>query len=419
MVDLLLTNARIADDQDLTNIGITGGAISSVGEAPTENAGTVIDCDGDVVIPGLIESHIHLDKALLDRQRPNLLGTLEAAIAITGELKAAFKHDDVLDRSRQVLEMAIKNGTTFLRVHPDVDPIVGTLGAEVMFELRDTYKGLADMQVVAFPQEGILKAPGTLDHMREAIRQGADVVGGCPYNEVNVEASHLHVDQVFDLAEETGLPVDMHADFTDGILDPRYTLAGYIAEQTIKRGYQGRVALGHMTTLSGYVHPDRGALLDRLAEAGITIVPLPATDMHLSGRKDPANTRRGIAPVAEMVRHGVNVCYSTNNVRNAFGPYGKADLLEMGLFLAQTCHLSGPAMMKTVLDMATYNAARNVGITDRYGLNVGCQADMVVVGTKAVADVLLDHPADRTVIKEGRVVARTTSSSELLQPAAI
>jgi len=419
MVDLLLTNAHIADDQEPTNIGITGRLISSVGEVPREQAEAVIDCKGDVVIPGLIESHLHLDKALLDRLRPNLLGTLDAAISITGELKAGFTHENVGRRARQVLEMAIQNGTTFIRAHPDVDPVVGVLGVEVMLEIRDEFKSLVEMQIVAFPQEGILKAPGTAELMREALRQGADVVGGCPYNEVDLDASQAHVDEVFDIAEEFGLPVDMHADFTNGTEDPRYTLAGYIADVTIQRGYQGRVALGHMTTLSAMESPGREAVFDRLAEAGITIVPLPATDMHLGGRGDRTNIRRGIAPVIELLQHGVNVCYSTNNVRNAFTPYGKADLLEMGLFLAQTCHLSGPSAMKTILDMATYNAARNVGIADRYGLEVGRQADLVVLGTQCVADVLLDHPADRLVIKFGRVVARSTTTSELIQPAAI
>lgn len=414
MFDLLLANARVADDEDLTNIGVSGAVISALGAAPDEPAEAVVDCEGDVVIPGLIESHLHLDKALLDRQRPNLLGTLDGAIAVTGELKASFTHDDVRSRARQVLEMAIRNGTTLIRAHPDVDPIVGLLGVEVMLELRKEYERLVDMQIVAFPQEGIFKAPGTADLLREALRAGADVAGGCPYNEADVDASRAHVDRVFDLAEEFGVPVDMHADLADTADDPRYTLAGYIAQATIDRGYQGRVALGHVNTLSALPPPQRGAVMDALREADVTVVPLPATDMHLSGRKDTVNVRRGIAPVAELVEHGVNVCYSTNNVRNAFTPYGKADLLEMGLFLAQTCHLSSPSDLRAVLRMATYNAARNVGVADRYGLAVGRQADLVVVATKSVSDVLLDHPDRRHVIKSGRVVARTTTKSELL-----
>jgi cytosine/creatinine deaminase len=419
MVDLLLTNARVADDRDLTHIGITGSRITSVGSEPGEPADVVLDCAGDVVLPGLIESHLHLDKALLDRQEPNLLGTLDAAIAITGRLKASFTRDDVRARSIQVLEMAIANGTTFIRAHPDVDPIVGLLGVDVLLELRQEFRQYVDLQIVAFPQEGMLKAPGTDDLMRESLRQGADVVGGCPYNEASVEDARRHVDRVFDIAEEFGVPIDMHVDFADHAADARYTLAGYIADVTIERGHQGRVALGHVTALGAMAPEERARVVDRLREADITIVPLPATDMHLAGRSDQVNIRRGLAPVAELADAGVNVCYSTNNVRNAFTPYGRADLLEMGLFLAQTCHLSRPADMRRILDMVTHNAARNVGIGDRYGIRPGRQADLVVIGTKSLADVLLDHPADRVVIKSGRVVARTRTHSELLIPTTV
>ncbi|MGH8965703.1 MAG: amidohydrolase family protein, partial [Actinomycetes bacterium] len=220
-------------------------------------------------------------------------------------------------------------------------------------------------------------------------------------------------------AEEFGVPIDMHVDVADNVADPRYTLAEYIAEVTIARGQQGRVALGHVTSLGAMPPDERARVIERLREADITIVPLPATDMHLAGRADAVNVRRGLAPVGELVEAGVNVCYSTNNVRNAFTPYGRADLLEMGLFLAQTCHLSRPADMRRILDMVTGNAARNVGITDRHGIRPGCVADLVVIGSKSVADVLLDHPADRIVIKSGQIVARTRTHSELLLPTTV
>lgn len=413
MPDLVLRGARVNDEDGLVDIEIIGGRISAVGTARA--APEEIDCDGRVVIPGLIEPHLHLDKALLDRERPNREGTLAAAIKITGELKAAFTSEGVRERARQVLDRAIVNGTTAIRAHPDVDPIVGLLALDVILELREEYAGVIDLQVVAFPQEGIIKAPGTAELLQEALRRGADVVGGCSYNEKDLADCRAHVDFVFALAAEHGVPVDIHADFADDASDPRFALAGYIAEVTTRTGMAGKVTLGHMTSLAGRPPAERSEVMARLAEAGVAVVPLPATDMHLAGRSDTINVRRGIAPVRELWAAGVTTAYSSNNVRNAFTPYGNADMLDIGLFLAQTGHLSGPDDLARVLDMATGQAASVIGIADRYGLRAGSDADLVVLGTRRVADVLLDRPERCYVIKRGRVVARTSRTSELFR----
>lgn len=155
----------------------------------------------------------------------------------------------------------------------------------------------------------------------------------------------------------------------------------------------------------------------RLAQAGVAVVPLPATDMHLGGRGDQAAVRRGVAPVRELWAAGVTTAYSSNNIRNAFTPYGNTDLLDIGLFLAQTGHLSGDAELRRVLEMATTDAARVLGIADRHGLRVGARADLVVLGTHRLADVLLDRPDRCYVIKAGRIIARTTRVTEILAPA--
>ncbi|MCW2888968.1 MAG: N-acyl-D-amino-acid deacylase, partial [Streptosporangiaceae bacterium] len=249
--------------------------------------------------------------------------------------------------------------------------------------------------------------------LREGLRRGADVVGGCPYNEDSPADSRRHVDEVFALAAEFGAPADLHADFADDASDPRFALAEYIADVTVREGMGGRVALGHMTSLAGRPPAERKDVLARLAAAKVAVVPLPATDLHLSGRSDEQNVRRGIAPVRELWEAGVTTAYSSNNVRNAFTPYGNTDLLDIGLLLAQTCHLSGADDLARVLEMATGQAARVVGIADRYGLRPGAVADLVVLGTREVGDVLLDRPDRCYVIKGGRVVARTTRTTEL------
>ncbi|WP_410872156.1 amidohydrolase family protein [Nocardia sp. A7] len=417
MVDLLLRRACIADDADPVDIAVTDGVITAIGPALPGVATTEIDCATRVVIPGLIESHVHLDKALLDRQRSAADGTLAGAIEVTGELKRGFTADGVRDRARRVLDQAITHGTTALRAHPDVDPIVGLLGIEVLLGLREEYRDLIDLQIVAFPQEGILRAPGTLELLREALHLGADVIGGCSYNEADVADCRRHVDLVFELAAEFGVPVDIHADFADDATDPRFAMADYIADAAQRAGLGGRVAIGHVTSLAARPPRERQATMARLAQVGVAVVPLPATDMHLGGRGDRAAVRRGVAPVRELWAAGVTTAYSSNNIRNAFTPYGNTDLLDIGLFLAQTGHLSGDADLRRVLAMATTDAARVLGIADRHGLRVGARADLVVLGTHRLADALLDRPDRCYVIKAGRIVARTTRVTEILAPA--
>ncbi|MEV0846637.1 amidohydrolase family protein [Streptomyces sp. NPDC049954] len=414
MADLILRNARPERSSRTVDIAVTDGLVSALGPALPQTAAEEIECAGRVVLPGLIESHLHLDKALLDERRPNPDGSLDGAISVTGELKKGFTASDVRTRARTVVERAVTHGTTLIRAHPDVDPIVGLLGVDVLTGLREEYRDVVDLQIVAFPQEGILRAPGTLELLREAMRRGADVVGGCSYNEATAEDCRRHVDLVFQLAREFGAPVDIHADFADDASDPRYDLAGYIADTTRETGWSGRVALGHMTALGGRPPAERSVLLRSLAEAGVAVVPLPATDVFLGGRRDDTAVRRGVAPVRELWEHGVTTAYSSNNIRNAFTPYGTADLLDVGLFLAQTGHLSGAEDLARVVHMATHGAASVVGVADRYGLRPGAAADLVVLDTTRFDDVLLDRPARLYVLKSGRVVARTRTTTELL-----
>ncbi|MFC9894759.1 amidohydrolase family protein [Nocardia sp. NPDC127579] len=414
MADLVLRAARVDDAGELVDIAVSDGLITALGPHLPDRGSTEIDCAARVVIPGLIESHLHLDKALLDADRPAHDAGLAGAIAVTAELKAGFTVAAIRERARRVLDLAIGNGTTVIRAHPDVDPIVGLRGVDALLELREEYRDRIDIQIVAFPQEGILQAPGTLDLLRTSLRRGAEVIGGCAYNERTVADCRRHVDLVFELAAEFGVPVDMHADFADDPADPRFAMADYIAETTARTGMGGRVTLGHMTSLAGRAPAARARTLALLAEAGVAVVPLPATDMHLGGRCDVGVVRRGIAPVRELWAAGITTAYSSNNIRNAFTPYGNADLLDIGLFLAQTCHLSGARDLTRVLAMATTEAATVIGIADRYGLRAGAVADLVVLSSHRVADALLDRPDRCYVIKAGRIVARTSRIRELL-----
>lgn len=413
MADVVLRACRVSGYPNDVDIAVESGRITWLGERYRGPAHTEWDCTGNVVLPGLIEPHLHLDKALLDAEKPNVAGTLAGAIAVTGELKRSFTRESVRRRAIRVLEQAVTNGTTLIRAQPDIDPIVGLLSFEVMLELREEYADVIDLQVVAFPQEGILQAPGTRDLLVEALRRGADVIGGCSYNEVSLVDCRRHVDIVFSLAEEFGVPVDIHADFADDDSDPRFGLAGYIAEKTKQAGMTGRVTLGHMTSLAGIPADRRKKVIAELADAGVAVVVLPATDMHLGGRSDDVNVRRGVAPVRELLNGGVRTGLSSNNVRNGFTPFGNADVLDIALFLAQVGHFGSPDDLQRLVDMATVGAADIVGVANDHGVRVGANADLVVLAAPTPQEALLSRSPRRAVLKRGRVVATTELNTQL------
>lgn len=412
-VDLLIRNVCVRDDEPTVDIAIRDTRIVALEPGIDASADEIIDAEGRAAIPGLIEAHLHLDKALLHRRLPARFGTLDEAIRVTGILKSRQERDDVLARSRQVLDMAVRNGTVAIRAHPDVDLIQGLIGVETLLELKSEYEALLDLQIVAFPQEGILKSQGTHELMTEALDMGADVVGGCPYNELNWDDTKRHIDMVFDMAQRYGRPIDMHADFADDTTDPRFSALSYIAQKTVETGYQGRVALGHVTSLGSLDADALGPLLDQIREAGISIVTLPATDLYLGGRKDHANQRRGLTPVKALHNAGVNVAYSSNNVRNAFTPFGKADMLQIGNLLAHVAQFGVPEHQQAILDMGTLNAARAIGLERDYGLAVGKQADLIILDTFKVADALLDIPPRSWVVKRGRITVVTHHRCEI------
>src|SRR3954464_12971935 len=276
-MDLLIKNARVGAARPPVDIAIEGERIAAIEPGIEADAGRTIDAAGRAVLPAFVEPHLHLDKALIYRRQPARDGTLEEAIRLTAQLKAEQDRDDVLERSRAVLDMAVAHGTVAVRAHPDVDPIQGLLGVETALTVREEYRDLLDLDVVAFPQEGIIKAEGTLELMEEALRMGANVVGVCPYNEPDWEQTKRHIDTVFELARRFDAPVDMHADFADDASDQPYAAAGYIADKATEHGWQGRVSLGHVTSLASLTRDEAMPVVERLRDAQVSIVTLPAT----------------------------------------------------------------------------------------------------------------------------------------------
>ncbi|QHD08100.1 amidohydrolase family protein [Pseudomonas sp. R76] len=397
-MDLIFRNVRIDDAQPLMDVAVHEGNIIGVAPNISALAQREIQGHGNVLIPGFVEGHLHLEKAHVMNRKANRSGTLKEAIAVTAELKPTLTRDDILERSTQVLRALVQSGTTHVRAHAEFDPIQGFTGFDAVLELRETFRDVIDIQVVAFPQEGILKLPGMRDMMVEAMEKGADVVGGIPYND---ESAHEHIDFVFDLAKRYDKDIDLHQDFAD---HAEHMSIEYLARKTHQEGYQGRVCVGHLTSLGAVPPHQQREIIDLIRAAGISVMCLPATDLHLGARGDSHNVRRSLTPVRALRDGGVNVCLATNNIRNAFTPFGTGDLLNIAQLAIPACHLGGADDQATVLSMLTTRPAQALGLKD-YGLAVGKAADLVLLDTRAVSDVILDLPTRLMVLKRGKVVA--------------
>lgn len=404
-MDLVLRKVRLEDDKPLVDIGIRDGKIAAIASG-LEAAGQVIEGDGRVLIPGIIEGHLHLDKALIADRKLNRSGTLMEAIAVTAELKPTFTTEDVRERAEKTLRMCIKNGVTHMRTHSEFDPAGGFTGFEVILELKEKYKNVIDIQVVAFPQEGIMKAPGTEKMMHEAMSMGADIVGAIPYNDLS---ANEHIDLVFEIAKKYNKPLDFHQDFKDDTVGMSIE---YLCQKTIAEGYQGRVTVGHLTSLGALPPEKLQPIAELMAKAGISVMCLPATDLHLGGRNDTHNVRRALTPVRALKKAGVNVCLASNNIRNAFTPYGNGDLFQIAMLAIPTAHLGGADDLPGVLPMITTSAAKALGL-EAYGIKEGNKADMVLLDAYKVNEAIIDQPDKLFVIKNGRIVVETKRQTKL------
>lgn len=411
----LVAQARLAAQAGLVDIAIEDGTVAAI--RPSTGAPLppgAVDAGGRAVTPAFAESHLHLDKALLgtppDATRPDVT-YLAGAIAATSRLKTAFTREDVRERAACVLRSALRSGTTAIRAQTEVDPGIGLLGVETIAQLAADLGDTVRVQLAIFPQEGILTRPGTLDLMREGLRLPGSAIGACPYAEPTVEDARRHVDLVLDLAVELDRGVDLHLDLADSPDDPRFALAAYVAEATKTRHLEGRVAISHASTLGALDDDRRARTLDALAQARVTVVMLPATDLFLNGRTTVPQVR-GLPILRELWSRGVPVTVSSNNVRNPFTPTGRASLLDMALLLARTSHLATAAELEEAVAMASSHARALLWPDEPAGLTVGASADLVVLDAPDPAAAAIADPARLCVLSRGRVVATEVRVSE-------
>jgi len=395
VLDLVLRSCRLPDRAEPVDLAIAAGRIVAVGRA-SEPTRETVDVGGRLVTPGLVEAHMHLDKALLTERIPGTAETAADAIRLTGAAKRAFTAEDVAARARRVLDMAVTAGTTAMRAHVEVDPIVGLMGMEVMQALKREYAPAIDLQLCAFAQEGILHAPPTETLLRRALEMGADLVGGCPYNDTD---ARRHIEIVFGLAAAFGVDADFHVDFSD---EPEHLHVREIIRQTIGAGWQGRVAVGHLTELAALPGPEQAALIADLAAARIGVISLPLTDLYLMGRRDERNVRRGLTPIRRLLEAGVPVALASNNVRNPFTPIGTADPAHLTFVGAVAAHMGTRELMHELVAAITTYPARILKLRD-YGCAPGCRADLVVWECERLEEIVMALPPRRLVVKAGRV----------------
>lgn len=410
-MDLLIRNARIVGQRGPKDIGIEAGRIVKIGKI-AKRARRTIDARGMLASPAFIDSHIHLDKVLIAGQlRPNVSGTLQEAIELIWERKRKYTVSDIKRRAGEIIRMAALNGTTRMRTHADVDTIGGLMPLKGLLATRKAFKRLMDLQIIAFPQEGILRDPGADELMRKAMELGADIVGGMPHHERSHEEAKRHIDIAFDIAREFDADIDMHVDETD---DPNSRSLEYLAEKTIVEGYQGRVTAGHTCALAAYPDDYAREVIHKVKQADINMVTNPVTNLVIQGREDRQPIRRGITRVKELLAAGVNVTFGQDCVDDAFYPFGRADMLEVALITAHAAQLTTPAEIETVFEMMTTNAARTLGVLDDYGIEVGKRADLVILDAKSTKDAICRQGDRRYVIKGGRVIAESSSIKKII-----
>ena len=392
MIDLLLRNTSAGD------IGVDGGRIVEPGPAAETR-----DLGGRLVTPPLVEPHIHLDAVLtVGQPRPNVSGSLFEGIAIWAERVRDLTAADVKDRVRQVLRWQLAHGVQHVRSHVDVcDPQLTALRALV--ELREEARGLVDLQLVAFPQQGILSFDGGRDLMRRAIEVGADVVGAIPHYELTREDGVESVRFAMALAEEHGLRVDIHCDETD---DDHSRFVETMAAETIRRGMSGRVTASHTTAMHSYNAAYASRLITNIARAGLHMVTNPLDNAVLQGRFDSGPIRRGHTRVKQLLEAGVNVAIGHDSVMDPWYPLGHGDPLQAAFVLAHLGHMSGDAELRTLIDMITVAPAAALGLAD-YGLHVGGPADLVVFDAWSEAEALRLQRPRYQVLRAGRLVAAT------------
>lgn len=402
-----ILNARLRGRSGLYRIELDGARIAAISaqQAPAEASEGDIDAASNLVVPPFIEPHIHLDATLTAGEPAwNMSGTLFEGIERWGERKALVTHEDTKARAKKTIDMLVDHGIQHVRTHVDVtDPTLSALKS--MLEVREETRHLIDLQIVAFPQEGIESFKGGRELMTEAIAMGADVVGGIPHFENTRDQGVSSIKFLMDLAERTGCLVDVHCDETD---DPQSRFLEVLAEEARVREMGERVTASHTTAMGSYDNAYCSKLFRLLKLSQINFVSCPTESIHLQGRFDTYPKRRGLTRVAEIDRAGMNVCFGQDSIVDPWYPLGNGNILrilEAGLHI---CHMLGYEDLQRCLDLITGNSARTLNLGERYGLEVGRPANLLVLSAADDYEMLRTQGHALLSVRNGEVLMRRT-----------
>jgi cytosine deaminase len=403
MLDLLVTNASLPDGRTGMSVAVQGGTISEVTPGLQAAAHETVDAGGYLLTPPFCDPHFHMDATLsYGLPRVNESGTLLEGIALWGELKPMLKAEDMIERALAYCDWAVARGLLAIRSHVDTsDPTL--LPVEAMLEVKKQVAGSIDLQLVAFPQDGVLRTATSIDSLKRALDLGVDIVGGIPHFERTMNDGAISIKLLCEAASRRGTLVDMHCDETD---DPMSRHIETLAYETHRLGMQGRVNASHCTSMHSMDNYYVSKLLPLIAESGVSVVANPLINITLQGRHDTYPKRRGMTRVPELMAAGVTVAFGHDCVMDPWYGMGSADMLEvahMGLHVAQ---MTSQAGIQACFDAVTRNAARVMHL-DGYGIEPGCDASFVLLQAREPVEAIRLRASRLKVWRKGRLLAQT------------
>ncbi|MEM9440221.1 MAG: amidohydrolase family protein [Pseudomonadota bacterium] len=410
MFDLIIKNATLTDGRTGIDIACKDGVIVAVEAGITADAETLIDAKGYLLSPPFVDPHFHMDATLsLGTPRVNMSGTLLEGIALWGELKPIQSVEDIVERALRYCELAIAKGIGAIRSHVDIcdDELKGV---RALLEVRDKVRDHIDLQLVAFPQDGVLRDPTAKDNMTRALDLGVDVVGGIPHFERTMADGADSVRLLCEIAAERGLLVDLHCDESD---DPLSRHIETLAYETQRLGLQGRVTASHLTSMHSMDSYYVSKLIPLMVEAGVYAIPNPAINIMLQGRHDTYPKRRGLTRVRELRDAGITVAFGSDCVMDPWYSLGKADMLDIAFMGLHVGQLSSIADMEWCFDAVTENGARIMGL-DGYGLAKGCNANFVLLQAKGKTEAIRLRAHRLTVVRRGKVISTSNEVTHQL-----
>ncbi len=411
MLDYVLRNVKLSGREGTFDIGINDGMFVEIVQSLGEQGHQEFDGKGYLVSPPFVDSHFHMDAALsLGLPRLNQSGTLLEGIQIWSELKPDLTAEALKARALELLTWSIAKGTLAIRTHVDVtDPSL--LAVDVLLEVREQMKDWLDIQIVAFPQDGVLRTDGGKELLLAALDKGVDVVGGIPHFERTMAEGSASITWLCGVAEERGLLVDMHCDESD---DPLSRHIEHLVYETNRLGLGNRVTASHLTSMHSMDNYYVSKLLPLMAESGIQAICNPLINIHIQGRHDSYPKRRGLTRVPELLNAGVNVAFGHDCVMDPWYPLGSHDMLEVAHMGAHCLQMMGASQLETIFEMITTRGAEVMKLQE-YGIKVGNPADCVILQAGGVMESLRLRPNRLAVFRRGQLIASSPETLSSVQ----